>query len=285
MTLRKYHVDVHIEDGIARTTIDQTFFNHYPWNSEGTFYFPLPPDASVSRLAMYVAGKLNEGGMVERSYGQEVYNDIRYQRRDPALLEMMEGNVFKMRIFPLEGRQEKRIFLSYTQSVEELYGTQRYWFPMDHTHTLAKQLSIRVRVKNGAARYQPRSSTHELTVNTDGDDLVLEYNQGKARPNQDFLLHLVPAGELAGTRVTSCEKDGQQFVFGRFTPKLPGEVRTKPRQWILLNDTSASRTKIETEAQRYIAERLTQEADDDDSLVIVHLNTQADIANAGTLVP
>ena len=28
LTLRKYHIDVHIEDGFARTTIDQTYFNH-----------------------------------------------------------------------------------------------------------------------------------------------------------------------------------------------------------------------------------------------------------------
>ncbi|NQT89585.1 FecR domain-containing protein, partial [bacterium] len=130
LSLRKYHVDVHIEDGIARTTVDQTFFNHLNWNTEGTFTFPLPPGASVSRLAMYVGGALNEGGMVERSRGQAIYTEIKFQRRDPALLEMMEGNVFKLRIFPLEGRREKRIFLSYTQKLDELYGTMRYWFPM-----------------------------------------------------------------------------------------------------------------------------------------------------------
>jgi len=28
LSRRKYHVDVHIEDGFARTTIDQTYFNH-----------------------------------------------------------------------------------------------------------------------------------------------------------------------------------------------------------------------------------------------------------------
>src|SRR5262249_59105379 len=44
LTLRKYHVDVHIEDGFARTTIDQTYFNDSPGQLEGTFYFPLPPD-------------------------------------------------------------------------------------------------------------------------------------------------------------------------------------------------------------------------------------------------
>src|SRR5262249_4274353 len=40
LSLRKYHVDLHVEDGFARTTIDQTYFNHEPSQLEGTFYFP-----------------------------------------------------------------------------------------------------------------------------------------------------------------------------------------------------------------------------------------------------
>src|SRR5207237_251310 len=57
LSLRRYHVDVYVEDGFARTTIDQTYFNQEPGRLEGTFYFPLPPDASLSRLAMYVDGR------------------------------------------------------------------------------------------------------------------------------------------------------------------------------------------------------------------------------------
>src|SRR5205807_153527 len=54
ISLRKFHVDVHVEDGFARTTIDQSYFNASAEQLEGTFYFPLTPDASLSRLAMYV---------------------------------------------------------------------------------------------------------------------------------------------------------------------------------------------------------------------------------------
>src|SRR5262249_51819299 len=122
LSLRKYHVDVHIEDGFARTTIDQTYFNHASQRLEGTFYFPLPPDASLSRLAMYVDGNLMEGGMAERDYARTVYERILYQQKDPALLEWVDGSTFKMRVFPLEGRQEKRIILSYTQKLPSLYG-------------------------------------------------------------------------------------------------------------------------------------------------------------------
>jgi tetratricopeptide (TPR) repeat protein len=281
LTLRKYHVDVFIEDGIARTTIDQTYFNHVPWNTEGTFYFPLPPDASVSRLAMYVNGQLMEGGMVERSRGQEIYTEILYQRRDPALLEMMEGNVFKMRIFPLEGRQEKRIFLSYTQKLPELYGTLRYWFPMDHTQNRARDLSINVRVKDGAAAYSPQSSTHAFQQQADGRDLLLAYQAKDAKPDQDILFHLVPDKAAGRSAFATLERDGYVYFFGRITPDLPGQVTPQPRQWVVLNDVSASRSEVELRAQAYILERLIQEADDSDTLALVCLNTKAQVQGPG----
>src|SRR5207248_10078753 len=99
LALRKYHIDVHVEDGFARTTIDQTYFNAHPWRLEGTFYFPLPPDASLSRLAMYVSNgaesNLMEGGMAERGHARAVYNQIVNNQRDPALLEWVDGTTFK----------------------------------------------------------------------------------------------------------------------------------------------------------------------------------------------
>src|SRR3954452_1347526 len=129
--------DVHIEDGFARTTIDQTYFNDSPGQLEGTFYFPLPPDASLARLAMYVEGEgglcqLMEGGMAEAGQARQVYETIRYANRDPALLEWLDGSKFKMSVFPLEGREEKSLLLSYTQRLTTLYDRTDYRFPAGH---------------------------------------------------------------------------------------------------------------------------------------------------------
>ena len=280
LSLRQYNVDVYIENGVARTTIDQTFFNHYPWNTEGTFYFPLPPDASVSRLAMYVFGELNEGGMVTRERGQQIYTDILHQRRDPALLEMMEGNMFKMRIFPLEGRHEKRIFLSYTQNLEELYGSAKYWFPMDHTSDEAGKLTLKVHIKDGATKFSPQSSTHEMQVTTEGDDLVLKYSADKVKPDQDFLLSLLPKIERGiepdKVGVAVCEREGVKYIQANFSPNLGRAMhKPQPRQWVVLNDVSASRSRIDVRAQHHILKRLVAEADDDDSVFVIDLNTMA----------
>ena len=56
-----------------------------------------------------------------------------YPHEGPGLVEWVDGSTFKMRVFPLEGRQEKRIILSYSQRLPALYGRTTYRFPAGHS--------------------------------------------------------------------------------------------------------------------------------------------------------
>src|SRR5207253_2850456 len=174
LSMRKYHIDVHIEDGFARTTIDQTYFNNTWSRLEGTFYFPLPPDASLSRLAMYVLDgkecKLMEGGMAERDHARNTFETIRYERRDPALLEWVDGSTFKMRVFPLEAWQEKRIILSYTQRLSSLYGVAKYRFPGGHNMQIVRDWSFEAHVKNAKQTEVLTPSHPDMKRTGDGSD-------------------------------------------------------------------------------------------------------------------
>ena len=189
LSLRKFHVDVHIEDGFARTTIDQTYFNHTWQQLEGTFRFPLPADASLSRLAMYVNGKLMEGGMVERDYGRKVFEPIRHTRRDPALLEWVDGSTFQMRVFPLEARQEKRILLSYTQRLPSDYGKSVYRFPAGHSLEGVREWSAHLRVKSAAGTkwYSP---SHLLNGRDEHGDLLIDGREDYAALDRDLVVEL-----------------------------------------------------------------------------------------------
>ncbi len=189
LSLQKFHVDVYIEDGFARTTIDQTYFNHTSWRLEGTFHFPLPPDASLSRLAMYVEGKLMEGGMAERNYAREVFEKIVRTQKDPALLEWVDGSTFKMRVFPLEARQEKRIVLSYTQRLDTLYGNSKYRFPAGHSLDAVHDWSFHARVKRGA-EVTWSCDSHELKQSKDAGDLVLDAEAKEVKLDRDVVLRL-----------------------------------------------------------------------------------------------
>jgi hypothetical protein len=205
LTLRRFHVDVHIEDGFARTTIDQTYFNHHGAQLEGTFYFPLPPDASLSRLAMYVNGQLMEGGMAEREHARNVYETIRYARRDPALLEWVDGSTFKMRVFPLEPRQEKRIVLSYSQRLDSLYGKTTYRFPAGHTLQKVRDWSFQARVKDGAG-WPWDSPSHKLQAQEEKKDLLLFGSATDAATNRDIVLSLVDPRGSAQDALWRCTR-------------------------------------------------------------------------------
>ena len=74
--------------------------------------------------------------------------ELGYRCRDPALLEWVDGSTFKMRVFPLEAWQEKRIVLSYTQRLSPLYGVTRYRFPGGHNMQIVRDWSFAATVKN-----------------------------------------------------------------------------------------------------------------------------------------
>jgi ferric-dicitrate binding protein FerR (iron transport regulator) len=281
LSLRKYHVDVHIEDGFARTTIDQTYFNNHPWRLEGTFYFPLPPDASLSRLAMYVDGNLNEGGMAERDYANAVYEEVVRSQRDPALLEWVDGSTFKMRVFPLEGRQEKRIILSYTQRLPTLYGRTSYRFPAGHSLQVVDHWSFHARVKNGGGLAWNSPSHPEMRGKRDGDDLVLDAAADACKVDRDVALDLNDGSDADAiaerVRFSRSDHDGAAYLMLRYRPELVGPAERKRRDWVILFEASADRDPLLARAQVEVVRHLLEHVEHDDTFAVVTAGTRTHV--------
>ena len=97
LEIARYYVNVVLRPPVALVQIDQSFYNPYPRQEEGTFVFNLPHGASVSRFAMFVTPQqLIEGETRSRQvmreaalqvageYGREVAN----RRFEAAMLEI-----------------------------------------------------------------------------------------------------------------------------------------------------------------------------------------------------
>lgn len=276
LELRKFHVDVHIEDGFARTTIDQTYFNHTSQRLEGTFYFPLPADASLSRLAMYVAGTRMEGGMVEREEARGIFESIVRRMKDPALLEWVDGTTFKMRVFPLEGRQEKRIILSYTQKLASLYDKKAYRFPAGHSLGKVADWSLNVRVKN-AAGWAWECPSHALTAGPDGGDLVLKGEGKNVVLDKDVVVSIRERAADGGSaaRFSTFEQDGAKYLMVRYRPELPTTKRTGRTDWTFLVETSADRDELLARTQIEVVRGMLEAAEHTDTFNVVTAGTRA----------
>ncbi|MBI4950911.1 MAG: FecR domain-containing protein [Myxococcales bacterium] len=289
LELRELSVDVHVEDGVARTTIDQTWFNPRTRQLEGVYSFPVPHGAALSRLAMYVDGRRMEGATVGRSEGREIYESIVHERRDPALLEWMGGDAFRMRVFPLPPRREKRIFLEYTERLPRLYHTMRLVVPMPPLADPAGHARLKVRIVGGAA-YELGSPSHALTVAEGGADRILGWEARQAEIGRDFVVTLREREPGKEALRRSFELGGERLALVAATPDLraavaasggPTESRTERRAVVVLYDVSASRSAPELEAGRRFADGLLDALDPRDEVAFVAMAHDAVVVGAG----
>ncbi len=274
LPLRALKVDVYVENQVARVALDQTFFNPHPEQLEGVYHLSLPPDAAISRQAMYVNGRLMESAMVERKRAREIYDDIVYRRRDPALMEWMAGNVYKVRIFPLPARTEKRIVFEYTQALSRLYDDYRIEVPMPEADGPARSVDVHVRLA-GCARCQVVSPSHTITTAVNGDDLVVTSHSDNQPVGDDLVLRVRDPEKAP--RVVTDERGERNYLMVRAQPPATDAGDAPPprkrRRWVLLADTSASRGPLETRAQAFFIDHLVRELDEEDELAVMSFDT------------
>src|SRR5688572_11931899 len=115
LTLTSLSAQVVLQDPLAFTELHLTFHNPEDRVREGRFRITLPPGAVISRFAMKIDGRMQEGEVVERQAARRTYEDFLHRRQDPALLETEAGNEFSARVFPIPARASKELIVSYSQ--------------------------------------------------------------------------------------------------------------------------------------------------------------------------
>lgn len=113
LELAALNVDVRTAGAMAQYEVEHVFHNAGEQQLEGTFRFPLPSGSIVTGLAMEIDGKLMDGEMLERERAREIYEEIVDSMRDPALLEWEAGQTFKLRVFPIQPGERKRVVMRY----------------------------------------------------------------------------------------------------------------------------------------------------------------------------
>src|SRR5471032_1221477 len=94
-------VSVDVAGALAMTTVEMTFHNPNRRMLEGELQFPLLEGQEVVGFALDVDGRMREAVPVDRTRGQEVFEDITRARVDPGLLQVTQGNNYKVRVYPI----------------------------------------------------------------------------------------------------------------------------------------------------------------------------------------
>lgn len=249
LTIRYHRVDVTIDGGqVATTRVDQVFRNNGPGDAEGTYVFPLPPDAVVEQFTMWIDGKPLEAQILEADEARDIYESYVRQRRDPALLEYVGRDAVQARIFPIPSGEERRIELEYSQILPLEEGLMHYRYPLDTERFSAEPLeevSIFVEINADEPLRALYSSTHqdELVIQRDGDrHATLSYEASHIYPNRDFELYAGFGDEEIGAKLLTHQPNGEDgFFLLMLSPSIEVDrERVVPHDLFLVLDTSGS---------------------------------------------
>lgn len=135
-------------DPLAFTELQLTFENPEGRVIEGQFKVTLPQGATISRFAMKLDGRWQEGEVVERQAARRAYEDFLHRRQDPALLEQNGGNEFTAKVFPIPARGVKELVISYSHDL--VAADAAYVLPLKGLPEVG-ELDVNVTGVNGAS--------------------------------------------------------------------------------------------------------------------------------------
>jgi Ca-activated chloride channel family protein len=138
LSLEEMEIDVRIDNGVARVSMQQIFASHSSSVLEGNWIFALPESATISDFAVWDGVTRIPGVILERKRAEELYESIKAQSIDPGLLQQGEygadearrSAVFSAKVVPIPGHGFKRVEVEYHERIAVENLRSRFAIPL-----------------------------------------------------------------------------------------------------------------------------------------------------------
>ena len=212
VVLGDVEVRVEINANIALTRIVQDFRNPNPRDLEADFYFPVPRGANVTDFILMMNGKRVAGEVIERDKARAIYEDIVRRAKDPGLIEWVDSNIFKVRVYPVPANGTQRIELEFAQPLEADQGLFRYLLPLKGPKNAGESkgdtpVKFSIVINSEEAVTNISSPTHPIKVDTtDPRKAKITLPDDRLASTGDFILYYGrpsrdPAVNVFATRI------------------------------------------------------------------------------------
>ena len=222
MWIKSITSTVDIRGQIAVTHIDQVFHNELNTSVETIYIFPLPENAVMTELIYWVNGVRYVASIRERQQAVNNYNSKLRQWLDPALLEYLGDNLFRLSIVPVDANSDVRTEITYVEPLKYDLGTVAYTFKLNTLELSSKPLetvSINLDAKSQTPFKEFYSPSHQNSTATKitkisdshytlvfGDenfypdkDLTVKFETYRDNVNFQILTYKPSAGDSIGT--------------------------------------------------------------------------------------
>lgn len=215
-------IRVDIRGMLAETTYELTYKNSSENRLEGEFSLELPTDATVSTFALEVNGGMRPAVSVGKDKARNAYETIKRRGIDPGIVERINDNTYRTRIFPILPRSTKRVRIGYITRIEK----GRYQLPIHHGREI-ERFELRVVGINGLPEFDCLGVPNPEFVGT----REVIWSGKRFRPNATLSVGNLWTGERGGPRIDLARtRDGTQY-FAIQAPLPPPSTPPFPKSW------------------------------------------------------
>ena len=130
IALQKLAVDVEILPVLAQTQLTMTFYNPNHRPLEGELVVPLAEGQKITAMALDINGEMRAAVPVPKAKGQQVFEAVERRQVDPALLEQISGNQFRLRVYPIPAQGTRTVSITVSQALSHQDGRLVYQLPV-----------------------------------------------------------------------------------------------------------------------------------------------------------
>lgn len=253
MHIKTYDAKVEIQDHVATTLVEQTVYNSLNEQVESTFMFPLPAGAMITDMRYEFNGKWYVASVREKKDAQAAYDAKIRRVLDPALLQELGDNMFKLNIGPINARSDVRFKITYTEIVPYTLGSLTYKHILKTTGLSPLPLN-RVSVSITAKSQTPiteattpayaNASANAITV-ISANEVRATFGDENYLPEKDYTLVLKavhPTVEMNTLTYVPVEADsfGTDPFFATWVLTPDNELVREPINIVITADVSSS---------------------------------------------
>jgi len=222
--LQSLDINVEVTGSIASTRYTMVFKNKTNRILEGELTFPLPDGRTVTHYALDINGRMREAVPVEKAKGTEVFEEIEQRRVDPGLLERVEGNNFRTRVYPIPAYGTRTVAIGYEEELTLEKSLLRYRLPMAYPDSLEK-FAVKATVWNSRIRPLVPEYDGGLRFDKIGENYIASFARENYRPARSLNFALPSPEDIPSLVMQPAQ--GSYYFFVSVTPKS----ETRKKQW------------------------------------------------------
>lgn len=293
--IKSHDVEVVINNGYAQTVVDQVFGNNSDREYEAIYSFPVPKQASLSEISLWIGGQEVIGEVIEKERARKIYEEQVAKGNDTALAEKNDFKSFDIHVGRVRAGEDTRVRLVYYQPIKIDLNIGRYVYPLaeggvdeeriafwETDDTVHEKFSFRLTLKSAFPVADVRMPGYEqmalISQTNNVYDVALEQAEGGATLSKDVVFYYrldnsAPARvELVPYRASAQEPGTFMAVV---TPAADLKRISEGSDWVFVLDVSGSMSGGKLRTLAKAVEKVLGKMSPNDRFKLITFNNDA----------